>query len=593
MLGESSSELGCGCLHRITWTEKSHAPWQPHAGAIGIQIESDGFQTGHRKHDLKTFLGDIGFYLLALTRHLSRCSMLNGFCKRHEPEYLPAYVSGCAFSFEVACLRGRFLRWEANSNPNKPGHFVAVIVSDAVTLIDDGVATTRHTVADFGRPDLFLWWQMLGLHEDVSQPHALSIEQQSMVDQKWAAACHRNAGKQPLSSSCGLSHASGLGPVQRQRIEANHRIASHLRGLRLIRPLPPLGWRHPIVPSTVSDFDRFDVHLPRITFLTKYNAHPRDRHIVFYEDTHTYLVRGVPTMGSVTGLVHVLAQTFDADKAIASMRSGRRWPRPGYLQPELSNEVLDRLKSLPAASPLVSLLEAPSLDEEAVCFTAAALAATSQEIAEAVQGLALTPAQIKQKWDANCRDAAHRGTWMHYRCEAWLNRIPVDDISPEFTLFLGFVYSLGGLTAYRTEWVIYSEAERLAGSIDFVAIDCNGHLALFDWKRSKDLRSKFQNRFSRMQIPLDHLDDCAGNHYKLQLNLYRWMLETHYGVVVRAMYIVGLHPDNGENAFVYEVPRMQAEVDVLLQIQRHRVREQEGETHARNTFLHNLSFQSD
>jgi hypothetical protein len=71
------------------------------------------------------------------------------------------------------------------------------------------------------------------------------------------------------------------------------------------------------------------------------------------------------------------------------------------------------------------------------------------------------------------------------------------------------------------------------------------------------------------------------------------MLETHYGVVVRAMYIVGLHPDNGENAFVYEVPRMQAEVDVLLQIQRHRVREQEGETHARNTFLHDLSFQSD
>ena len=54
------------------------------------------------------------------------------------------------------------------------------------------------------------------------------------------------------------------------------------------------------------------------------------------------------------------------------------------------------------------------------------------------------------------------------------------------TLFLKFVRTLAGLTAFRTEWTIYGEEERLAGSIDFVAEDKQGNLVLFDWQRSKE-----------------------------------------------------------------------------------------------------------
>lgn len=67
-----------------------------------------------------------------------------------------------------------------------------------------------------------------------------------------------------------------------------------------------------------------------------------------------------------------------------------------------------------------------------------------------------------------------------------LNRYPVDATTPEMGLFLSFIKSLHGLHANRTEWMIFGEEERLAGSIDFVATDGAGKLHLFDWKRSKD-----------------------------------------------------------------------------------------------------------
>lgn len=67
-----------------------------------------------------------------------------------------------------------------------------------------------------------------------------------------------------------------------------------------------------------------------------------------------------------------------------------------------------------------------------------------------------------------------------------LNRYPVKTTTPEMILFLDYVQTLQGLHAFRTEWMIYAEKERLAGSIDFVARDTKGQLHIFDWKRSKE-----------------------------------------------------------------------------------------------------------
>ena len=109
-----------------------------------------------------------------------------------------------------------------------------------------------------------------------------------------------------------------------------------------------------------------------------------------------------------------------------------------------------------------------------------------------------------------------------------------------------------------------SEEERLAGSIDFVAQAADGTFLIIDWKRSKNLQSKFSNDFQRMKSPLSHLDDCAGNHYSLQLNVYKYLLEKYYSVSVSRMLIVCAHPDSGLSPFAHEVRTMGEELQELM-----------------------------
>ena len=49
----------------------------------------------------------------------------------------------------------------------------------------------------------------------------------------------------------------------------------------------------------------------------------------------------------------------------------------------------------------------------------------------------------------------------------------------------------------------------------------------------------------RMNSPLDHLDDCQGMRYRLQLHCYRYLLQKYYDAVVSGMRVVCTHPDNG------------------------------------------------
>ena len=76
-----------------------------------------------------------------------------------------------------------------------------------------------------------------------------------------------------------------------------------------------------------------------------------------------------------------------------------------------------------------------------------------------------------------------------------------------------------------------------------------------------------------MQEPFQSLDDCQGNHYKVQLNGYAYLLEKYYGLKVVGMYVVCTHPDNGTAAFVDRVPFMKAQVERMMEYQRCRARE--------------------
>ena len=145
------------------------------------------------------------------------------------------------------------------------------------------------------------------------------------------------------------------------------------------------------------------------------------------------------------------------------------------------------LRSLPACRRLVTLIDASPRDETGIVAEIKNLQVMPGAHLDAVASLALTSREVETMWDRNRDLAAGEGTWMHFTFESWLNRVSVDESVDEFRLFAGYVRTLAGLTAYRTEWMVHADEERLAGSIDFVAKDTCGGLVIFDWKRSKAL----------------------------------------------------------------------------------------------------------
>ncbi|CAE7036636.1 unnamed protein product [Symbiodinium sp. CCMP2592] len=295
------------------------------------------------------------------------------------------------------------------------------------------------------------------------------------------------------------------------------------RGTSQIRlPLPartPLTL--PVLEDCPTNFLEFTIPSVDCDLLRLAHKHPRDDSIRFVEETHTYYLRECRIPLSVTGLVHNFAAEFDADKAIQCMMQSRRWPRPEY-----------------------------SVEHGGLLIP-------------------MSPPQIKDLWKANATEAAARGTWLHLQLEVLLNGGKVHENKVELQLFSTFLQQMPKLIAFRSEWCVYGEEEKLAGCIDFVAQTPSSDVILFDWKRTKQLRRKYVSLWSTMKQPLSHLDDCAGIHYRLQLNLYKYLIEKYYGLRVAAMYVVCLHPDNQEEGpFIDCVPDMPSEVDAILEVRR-------------------------
>lgn len=168
----------------------------------------------------------------------------------------------------------------------------------------------------------------------------------------------------------------------------------------------------------------------------------------------------------------------------------------------------------------------------------------------------MTKEQIKSNWEKDRDLAASLGTKMHADIERYFNDIPVENPDTvEFKYFTrfwqDFIQVNPHCKPYRTEWLIYDETRKISGSIDFVLEIPNGDLVILDWKRSKQIKK--ENRFEKGIAPLNNLDNCNFNHYMLQLNLYRHILETKYDKKVIGMYLVILHPDNS-NYIVEPIP---------------------------------------
>jgi len=274
--------------------------------------------------------------------------------------------------------------------------------------------------------------------------------------------------------------------------------------------------------------------------LSKKNNHPRDDNIQFEDVGHKYTILTDPTSKytSVTTWNHSHFPKFDADKVITSMMTGQNWK-------------------------------------------------------EGHKYWGMTKSQIKNLWTKNGQSVAQSGTDMHFQIECFMNNPNVrkpytharlltnyektlrqsdtspDTSTPEWQYFLEFVHDHDDFKPYRTEWLIYDEELKLAGSIDMVYENPDGTLMIYDWKRSKDITKI--NTFNRYAVTecLAKYPDANFWHYALQLNTYKAILEKNYGKKVTHLCLVRLHPDAEENTYeLLDVPDMQMEIKQLFDLRR-------------------------
>jgi hypothetical protein len=200
-----------------------------------------------------------------------------------------------------------------------------------------------------------------------------------------------------------------------------------------------------------------------------------------------------------------------------------------------------------------------------------------------------TAEQIKASWKANGDAVAGAGTNLHERIENFMNNEKLkpgynlkdlyedynntlEDQQLEWNYFIKFVNDNAELKPYRTEWMIFHEDLKLAGSIDMVFENNDGTLSIYDWKRSKEI-TKVNNWNQYALNPLiSEMPDTNFWHYSLQLNTYKRILEEKYDKKVTKLCLVRLHPNAEEKTYeLLDVPILDKEMTSLFEERRKQV----------------------
>lgn len=246
-----------------------------------------------------------------------------------------------------------------------------------------------------------------------------------------------------------------------------------------------------------------------MNYLSQKNPHSLDKSIEFKENGHIYTVDGDSNYMSVTKWNHSHFSPFDTDKIISGMMKKEYKPGDKYY--------------------------------------------------------GMTANEIKETWRKNGEVSSALGTQLHYDIECYYNKEPQKNDTIEYEYFLKFAEDHKDLEAFRTEWMIWDKELKLAGSIDMVFKNTDGTYSIYDWKRSKGIAmtSGF-NVFANTKC-INHLPDTNYWHYSLQLNTYKFLLEKNYGITVKDLYLICLHPDNKNGNYQkIKAADLESEVNDLL-----------------------------
>lgn len=299
------------------------------------------------------------------------------------------------------------------------------------------------------------------------------------------------------------------------------------------------------------------------------NAHPRDERIQFEEESHTYTIDGTRAGWiSCTGFIHHFFEEFNADAVITKMMASRKWSESKYfgMTPAAIKAQWDAKRDAASAAGTRMHLDIEHFYNALPAVWATDGRPPGETALAGTDGSCRSNATVcgppgtngSRIGDADGRptgaaagagtDGSHIDKGRTVDIDAGVVAMREADIwepnaGPEWNYFCDYQRSHGSrFEPFRTEWLVFDEEHKVAGSIDMVYKKSDGTLAIYDWKRSEEI--KMENRFQSCFGPVDHLPDTNYWHYSLQLNIYRYILQKHYGYTVSELALVILHPVN-------------------------------------------------
>lgn len=289
-------------------------------------------------------------------------------------------------------------------------------------------------------------------------------------------------------------------------------------------------------------------------------VHERDRRLRFDEPSHTYFIDGQRDrqLISVTTVLHSMFPHFDADKAILAMRNGRKWGPANPYYKMTDDEIkqaweTNRVQAAALGTRMHAHLEAlfNARIAGAYWFDEFGIGEDLLRHDHLRAFLAdhewLEPVRMEWGlWDrdlhvAGTIDALFRVRNPKLVAKAVIESMPA--VSPDVAnIIVGY-----GVVERPKSWENEMlAAETRSSSSPHAAREPEEEieeLVMLDWKRSKriDYDNPFQSGLPG--TPVESFADCNYEHYRLQLNFYKYMIEKHYSARVIEMALVVFHVD--------------------------------------------------
>ncbi len=115
------------------------------------------------------------------------------------------------------------------------------------------------------------------------------------------------------------------------------------------------------------------------------------------------------------------------------------------------------------------------------------------------------------------------------------------------------------------EYVVGSEEYDIASAIDHLFMTSGGDVIIVDYKTNTTIKGYNDEAYQKpMKPPLQHLNDDKFTHYKLQLSIYKYLIEKYTSIKIKEIIIVYFTEKNDHYETI-QVPYLKDEVEEILE----------------------------